>query len=400
MPKSPSPSVRTAMMLAGRMPVIAEDDSLPAVTHPSQAALPPPPPSRSTKPKLYGRPQKIAHPFHPYPYPTVPPPAYSRSSSRESSRSTVSTRSLLSGGSSAGSSIAGGSGPNSGASTPRSTYKGRSQLLPITTPMGPIENRDEKVLKAKELRRRRWYMVVLFIMIIGLVVGLAAGLTISSRKQTTTTPTNTTVPNIFPAGSFAFNTALADVATNCTSNPATWRCFPYETYNQSLTSGSANGSLATYYWTITPRNSYTYQISSSANPFSPQFANLSMALFDGNSYNERLVFNFTLPKSVVPSEAIAADNKAATCVYADTAFSATLWTRKNSSVGAGSAAADGNVTAVSDGSKWANWPGQIEITQIKSGGGPECKDSDGNAVSVAAGEGQCECRYANFGLGA
>ncbi|KAI8266655.1 hypothetical protein K4K56_004741 [Colletotrichum sp. SAR 10_98] len=351
MPKSPSPSVRTAMMLAGRMPVIAEDDSLPAVTHPSQAALPPPPPSRSTKPKLYGRPQKIAHPFHPYPYPTVPPPAYSRSSSRESSRSTVSTRSLLSGGSSAGSSIAGGSGPNSGASTPRSTYKGRSQLLPITTPMGPIENRDEKLLKAKELRRRRC----------------------------TTTPTNTTVPNIFPAGSFAFNTALADVATNCTSNPATWRCFPYETYNQSLTSGSANGSLATYYWIITPRNSYTYQISSSANPFSPQFANLSMALFDGNSYNERLVFNFTLAKSVVPSEAIAADNKAATCVYADTAFSATLWTRKNSSVGAGSAAADGNVTAVSDGSKWANWPGQIEITQIKSGGGPECKDSDGNA---------------------
>ncbi|CAI0650197.1 unnamed protein product, partial [Colletotrichum noveboracense] len=278
--------------------------------------------------------------------------------------------------------------------------KGRSQLLPITTPMGPIENRDEKVLKAKELRRRRWYMVVLFIMIIGLVVGLAAGLTISSRKQTTTTPTNTTVPNVFPAGSFAFNTALADVATNCTANPATWRCFPYETYNQSLTSGSANGSLATYYWTITPRNSYTYQISSSANPFSPQFANLSMALFDGNSYNERLVFNLTLPKSVVPSEAIAADNKAATCVYADTAFSATLWTRKNSSVGAGSAAADGNVTAVSDESKWANWPGQIEITQIKSGGGPECKDSDGNAVSVAAGEGQCECRYANFGLGA
>ncbi|KAF9875747.1 hypothetical protein CkaCkLH20_06679 [Colletotrichum karsti] len=415
MPKSPlSPS---AMMLAGRMPVIAEDDSLPAVVHPSDAPglPPPPPPSRTTKPKTWAR-SPISRPI--YPYPSYPPPAYnpsshssharnlSRSSSRSSSRSTVSTRSLMSSSSRSRGSPP-GSRPGSGTSTPRSSYykagARHSGLVPITTPVGPVED-DKSGEKAKEARRRRrrWYTIVGMIVVIGLVVGLAVGFTTGTHKQNPTTPQlPPNLPSIFPAGSFAFTTALTSAPTNCTSNPSTWRCFPYTTYAQSSAGGgSPNASLATFFWTIAPRNSYTYQVSSSPNPFAPQFANLTTTLLDGNSYNERLVFNFSLPKTVVPSAAIAADDRAASCVWAGTAFSATLWTRRSASVGGGAAAAakEGNATLVSDGSKWADWPGQVEVVQVASGG-PECKDSEGAAVPVAAGDGECECHYANFGLG-
>lgn len=218
--------------------------------------------------------------------------------------------------------------------------------------------------------------------------------TLSAASSTPEAPVPT---GLFPAGSFAFNTALTNSDTNCTSNPSTWRCFPYQTYAETSAAGGSdtNASLAVFFWTITAKNSYQYEISSSSNPFAPQFTNVTMTLLDGNSYDERLVFNFSLPKMVAASGDVSADNRAATCVFADTAFRATLWTRRKGDAAIG--AANGNATVVTNGSKWADWPGEVEVVQVKTGG-PQCKDLDGNAIGVAAGRGQCTCRYANFGL--
>ncbi|TDZ33261.1 hypothetical protein C8035_v011695 [Colletotrichum spinosum] len=399
MPKSPLPSTR----MIGHMPVIDEDALLTSPTHPTSSPLPPPPPSHH-----YSRPKshyyyKAGRPPHHLSRLSYPPPTYRRSSSRDSSRSssrssswsssgstTPSTRSLLSYNS---------SNSSSGASTPRSTYKrGSGQLLPITTPVEPSVE-DEKKINEDKGRRRRWYIIV-GIVFTCLIVGLSVGLTMD-RKQTTLPTSDTPIPpaNIFPSGSFAFTTALVSAATNCTSAPATWRCYPYQTYSQNSSEAqNGNATRATYFWTISPRTSYSYQISAVANPYSPQFTNVSMDLLDGNSANERFVFNYTLVKTVaVDSENGGDAGGANKCTYAGTVFRATLWTRKTSDGRLDVAAQDGNDTVVSNGSRWADWPGEVEVAEIKRGGA-ECVDEDGKVVPVKAGEGTCECLYANFGL--
>ncbi|KAJ0322538.1 hypothetical protein COL5a_008769 [Colletotrichum fioriniae] len=122
-----------------------------------------------------------------------------------------------------------------------------------------------------------------------------------------------------------------------------------------------------------------------------------MVLLEGNTLNERLVFNFSLPKTVVPSEAITEDGRAATCTFSDMAFRATLWTRRNTTTPLGTVASGTNATSTDGNVKWGPWPGQVEIVQVKKGG-PECQDKAGNAVTVAAGREQCKCRYANYDL--
>ncbi|KAK2014974.1 hypothetical protein LZ32DRAFT_690145 [Colletotrichum eremochloae] len=374
---------RTTLKTVGRMPVISEDGPTTAVTHPSPAALAPPSPCGSTTPKSYGR-SPISRSI--YPYPSCPPPAYSLSPPGDSARSSLGTRSSLSTRSTRSIRSVGSNGSlsNSGISTPRSTYKENASLLPSTTPV----SQDTP-------RRRGWYrQVILAIIAVGLIVGLSVGLTAENHKlQPAVSADASNGTNLFPSGSFAFNTALLEANTGCTSDSSTWRCFPNQTYSQS-----PNASVATFFWTISQPNSYIYQISSSlsSNPFSPQFTNETMTLVDGNSLDERLVFNFSLPKNEVPSDHVAQDSRAATCIFTDTAFRATLWTRRNATT---ALAQSGGTTATADSAdgnvSWGVWPGQIEIEQLKKGG-PECKDSAGNVISIAAGSSQCNCLYANF----
>lgn len=159
---------------------------------------------------------------------------------------------------------------------------------------------------------------------------------------------------------------------------------------------SSNGSIATFFWTIAPRNSYTYQVSSSSpSSVAPQFANETMVLLEGNSYNERLVFNFSIPKTV----ASTSNTTAASCTFSNTVFRATLWTRRNTTTPvAARPGANATAAASPDGSSnWATWPGQVQIEQIKSGG-PDCKDLAGKEVKVAPGHEQCRCLYTNYGL--
>ncbi|RFN43560.1 tat pathway signal sequence [Fusarium flagelliforme] len=180
----------------------------------------------------------------------------------------------------------------------------------------------------------------------------------------------------FPAGSYSFRADLQNISTDCTSNPSTWRCYPY-----------TQGSSATFFWIITTNDDNSYNISSTTNPFAPSFSNLTLKRLDENTSKERLQFSFSMTKTVVPDAMLSSSNRAAKCMFDNTLFEATLWTQRN----------DGSDDG-SGGDKFADWPGDVEIVQRKMfrGGSPECLDSQGSNVGdIKASNGTCECRYAN-----
>ena len=95
-----------------------------------------------------------------------------------------------------------------------------------------------------------------------------------------------------------------------------------------------------------------------------------------------------MDKTVVPSEALTPDNKAAKCTFEDTSFEATLWTKK---------AENGREKDASQ--KFGGWPGDVEVVQKKSAGegAQKCVDNSGKEIGdVNDGNGECECRYASF----
>lgn len=92
-----------------------------------------------------------------------------------------------------------------------------------------------------------------------------------------------------------------------------------------------------------------------------------------------------MAKTVVPSEMLTSENKAATCTFADTEFVATLWT--------------GGKKGLEVGKRFGAWPGDVEVVQRKRGGhgGVTCEDVDGEVVlGVRAEDGDCECRYSSL----
>lgn len=254
-------------------------------------------------------------------------------------------------------------------------------------------------------------------------------------SDASTSPSSSS-PGTFPAGSFAFTAALIERATGCAENADTWRCYPYQTY-----SDSAVDSGATFFWILSPTTSSSeeegqddaaagYQISSSENPFSPRFDNVSMKVLDRHQYTERFSFEFSMNKTgssasplpvnldaggaagdsdstETPGEVDGgaqsantaskrqeeeAETKPATCTFGDTVFQATIWTRQppNVTTGLGGSTPDFD-------RKFGSWPGRVQIMQ-RTGGGPSCKDLAGGAIEARKGEGECLCRYANFGM--
>ncbi|KAF4991808.1 hypothetical protein FGRMN_7578 [Fusarium graminum] len=218
-------------------------------------------------------------------------------------------------------------------------------------------------------------LVTLAVVAIALGIGLSIGLKDDNQHPTKESSTPEPSPK-FPAGSFAFKADLQNTSTECTSNPSTWRCYPY-----------TEGSSATFFWIITPNGQDSYNISSTENPFAPSFTNLTLNLLDKDTSKERLQFSFSMDKTVVPDGNLTSSNRAAKCTFDDTLIEATLWT-KTSRDGDGF----GN-------DKFADWPGVVEIVQRKTfvGSSPTCVDSQGAAIGdVKAGSGACECRYANY----
>ncbi|CAM1510156.1 Fc.00g004910.m01.CDS01 [Cosmosporella sp. VM-42] len=215
---------------------------------------------------------------------------------------------------------------------------------------------------------------VLSILAVGLAVGLSVGLKKSNHSNSDAEAEGS--EPTFPAGSYTFNTTLETTNTSCTSNPSTWRCYPYST-----------GQPASFFWIIDEVNASSYSISSTDNPFAPSFTNLTLTLHDADTSAERLTFSFDMDKVVVPSQAITPDNKATKCTFEDTSFEATIWTKKGG---------DGQDRKVSQ--KFGDWPGDVEVVQKKNAGegGQKCVDSSGNEITdVQAKDGECECRYAS-----
>lgn len=98
-----------------------------------------------------------------------------------------------------------------------------------------------------------------------------------------------------------------------------------------------------------------------------------------------------MDKTVIPSDSLTPNNRAAQCTFGGTKFEATIWTRRK----------DGReISPGSDGGhNFAAWPADVEVTQTKNSedGELRCEDRDGNRITgVQAGDGECVCGYANF----
>ncbi|KAK5992902.1 hypothetical protein PT974_06327 [Cladobotryum mycophilum] len=233
-----------------------------------------------------------------------------------------------------------------------------------------------------ESRHRRCRFIGIISMVMIIIVGLAVGLSLGLAKKSVTNghPSTGSGSSSIPTGSFTLDTTLQNSSTGCTSNPTTWRCFPY-----------SNGSPAKFYWTIeqgTGRNEY--QVSSSDNPFATSFTNISMTLLDASLGSERFVFSFQMNKTVVPSSALTSTNRAAKCTFSDTTFQATLWTRRTSVKSKHTRRQELPQPG------YPAWPGMVEVTETKNStlGSPECEDDKGNMIAdVQAGAGTCECLY-------
>ncbi|KAF2719597.1 hypothetical protein K431DRAFT_347816 [Polychaeton citri CBS 116435] len=219
----------------------------------------------------------------------------------------------------------------------RERLPGRDQLamLDLGDEGGQTPDESEKLAKlrqgnphrARRLQRGGWsrfiilLVAALTIVAIALGVGLGTGLKQhrSQQDQGSTDPQQ--IPSEppqqpFPIGQWRIVTNLRSLATNCTSNPATWRCYPYTVYDSSNPS-SSGASQATFDWIITNTSeifasdttaqvpsdgSANLSISATDNPFSVSFTNQTLAYHAdaSNLSSARLTFSFEMSKMTIP----------------------------------------------------------------------------------------------------
>lgn len=217
-------------------------------------------------------------------------------------------------------------------------------------------------------------------------------------------PTSSSAPTTesdpFPLGPWSIQTYLTTTPTACTSNPATWRCYPYTTYSPSP-STSPSSSFSTLLWHITSPTSSTLNLLISAtNPtFSYPFTDQPLTLLDANNASlSAFAFTFTYRKQVSPSSDITGDNAATRCYYDDTLVSVRLYADAQG----GGDVLGAPVGMDMDGGATRSWPYAVEYEETASRG-PECfrvvDGVEGDRVDVESGDGECGCGYRNFGLG-
>ncbi|KAF4556103.1 Hypothetical protein D9617_1g079780 [Elsinoe fawcettii] len=283
----------------------------------------------------------------------------------------------------------------------------------------------EKVGMTKKLAGRRGGIgrfLIIALVVLAIVIGLAVGLGVglSKRKRSREQASNGDADSSrsggtqFPLGQYTFVTTLRGVQTDCTSNPATWRCYPY---SSSQGSNSTSG-LALFNWILDsssedfPSNSSTpstgtsgtgtsLSVSSSRDPFSIPLKGQNLTYVNDNN-NPRYTFIFTYPKVVVPSAAIGTNNAATTCYFNQTRFAATLYLSNSRVVDyPGGGIADS--PSVQGG--YPRWPYAVEIREVSSGGQdtPACYETTNGMLGVRVGDlaiqsadRQCSCNYRNF----
>jgi len=265
-------------------------------------------------------------------------------------------------------------------------------------------------------------LAVVIVVVLGLAIGLGVGLTVGRKKENENESTppgsdsgDTTQPELIqqlPLGQYSFSTALRAQQTNCSSNPATWRCYPYAVFNPS-DPGTQASSLSTFDWIIrnesaiyatsTTPNTPTsgvpanLTISSTNNPFALAFDDQQLTYHaDTNATSPRLTFTFTLPKTVVPTSALTSSNAVTQCYFNSTVLLGTIYL-------AGSP--DSSFNSIGS-SSYQEWPYPVEITQSSPGGEgiPDCYETVDGRVgarvegleSQAEGD-ECRCEYRNYG---
>lgn len=203
--------------------------------------------------------------------------------------------------------------------------------------------------------------------------------------STLDTPPNAT----FPVGSYTFHTYLNTVATNCTSNPATWMCYPFSTYAQDRSS-----SAATFDWLI--RSSSTqegnYTISSTPNPFSILFDSAPLQLLKQGQPDEHYFFQLSMTKPTKPTTQLGSENIASTCYFDNTTLQGYLYTKMEKTYPKDEKTISG----------FEPWPGAIKIEQVAgaTAENPRCVDSSGNSLGdfgVEDGSQLCDCLWLNTG---
>ncbi|KAG6013154.1 hypothetical protein E4U43_007470 [Claviceps pusilla] len=240
---------------------------------------------------------------------------------------------------------------------------------------------NEKQWFSQRKRSRRFLLTVgaiTFVILVTLAIALPLGLRdkVSTQGRQTEDGDDDSIGALFPSGSFLFKTSLQKIEAGCTSRNTTWTCGPMQP-----------GDASVFYWDIMQLNRYTYTITSTGNPFAPDFRNVSMKIRDYNKPTERLEFSLSMNKTVIPSDAGSPTNRAAKCTYVDTTFQATLYTRKRGSTIFDRPRRHAN---------YSTWPGDVHIIQSlpSTVGQPMCRDASNNLIAdVAAGIGTCQCQY-------
>jgi hypothetical protein len=318
----------------------------------------------------------------------------------------------------------------------------------------PNSNDEEKLGRLRRKvsateRRGGWGRLALLLAallgVIGLAVGLGVGLTKGRKKDSDGTgeddttytqqqqPDNSTPTQQLPLGQYSFVTSLRSQQTNCTSNPATWRCYPYTTLDPSNPSTNTT-SQSTFSWIIsntsaiyatardapsTPSSGIpaNLTLSSTNNPFALTFTNQTLTYQssssdDGNTSSPpMLTFAFTLPKTVVPTSAIASDNSATQCFFNSTVLSGRIYlaAAASSSSSSSSSSPEGlSSDSAADAGSLEQWPYGVEVLQSSAGGEgtPDCYKTvngglgervttEGLEPVTARGE-ECRCVYSNL----
>jgi hypothetical protein len=266
-------------------------------------------------------------------------------------------------------------------------------------------------------------LAVAIIALIGLAVGLGVGLTVGQKKDHESdsiatsnggdTQDGSALIQQLPLGQYSFSTKLRAQQTNCSSNPATWRCYPYTVLDLS-NPGTEASSSSTFDWIIrnesatyatsttpnTPTSSVpaNLTISSTNNPFALAFDTQQLTYFaDTNATSPRLTFAFALPKTVVPTSSLTSDNAATQCYFNSTILSGTIYL-------AGTVDSAANSTGSSS---YQEWPYPVEIVQSSPGGDgtPDCYETVNGQLGARVVQGlepkeegdECRCEYRNYG---
>jgi hypothetical protein len=216
--------------------------------------------------------------------------------------------------------------------------------------------------------------------------GTSNGTNGSLGKPAGNSSTNAT----FPAGTYRFNTLLSSISANCSSNTATWMCYPYTTYAQSPSS-----SAATFDWIISSSSESPtkHTISSTLNYFSIVFANATLSLQNRGQADEHYFFQTMLEKSTKPTIAFGNQNLASTCYFNQTIFQGFLYTKVNATYGK-------QMNGPNASSPYPLWPYAVKVEQFANAAAnnPACLGPSGESLgdfSVADGSQKCECVYSN-----